>query len=67
MKRYIIEVKTMGTRTNADGSHDKVPMWLKVRPIGSAIPYLYDTQEEADRMRRMCYPEAFHETRITEV
>ncbi len=30
-----------------------------IRPSFSIVPYQYDTFEEADRMARMCYPDAY--------
>ena len=59
MKTYQFQVLI----TKADGTTE----WRSVRPSSDA-PYAYETEQEAQRMLEMCYPDAIKETvRVIEV
>lgn len=55
---YIIEVLTRER-------DEKEPSWKAVRPSHSKEPYRYQTEEEAEWLRRMCYGTLFeNDTRV---
>lgn len=49
--KYVMQIKLEG-------------VWTAVRGSGLPHPYEYDTQEEAERMLRICYPDLVREERL---
>lgn len=43
--------------------------WLKMKPSGPTLPYSFETWDEADKVRRMCYGDILYtgRARIIEV
>lgn len=53
MSRYIMEVLIQ--EFGQDGKY--VERWVPVKASHATEPYSYETEDEAGRMLRMCYPE----------
>ena len=56
-RRFLMQVQV---------TKDGIIQWVSVTPSGTGVPYLFDTEEDAEHCRRMCYPDHLDSTRVVQ-